>query len=128
MNGSLDRLDLSSKVEGLDALPEIPDGRMGDVIGSEDGMSLSDLVERVDVLDGENGENDVVSGVSEGYSGSGSEREVGDVFWRDVECDGHGEELSSCESVGSEDAARNERTRGKRVRLNLEFVAPSRYS
>lgn len=124
MNSSLDGLNLSSQVQSLHALPEVSNSRVSDIVGSKDGLSLLGLVESVDVLDGEDGEDDVVSRVSKSDSGSGSEREVGNVFGRDVEGDGHREESSGSESVGSEDAVRSEG--GVSLSANFKWIASSR--
>jgi hypothetical protein len=100
----LNGLNLSSNVELLGLLPQVSDARVSDVVGTHDGLGLLGLVVRVDVLDGEDGEDGLVPRVSESDSGARLEGEVVNVGLGDVEGDGHGEEGSGGESEGVSDA------------------------
>jgi hypothetical protein len=106
---SLDSLNLSSDVELLGLLPQVSNARVSDIVSSHDGLRLLRLVVRVDVLDGEDGENGLVPRVSESDSGARLEREVVDVGLRHVEGDGHGEEGSGGESEGVSNATATRR-------------------
>lgn len=103
VRGRSNGLDLSSDVELLGGLPEESNGRVGNVVGAENLLSFEGLVGPVDVVDGQDGEDVVVSGVSEGDARASLEG--GSLLGVNVEGDGHGEEGTRGDSEGLDDAA-----------------------
>ena len=59
------------------------------------------FVRSVNVIDGQDGEGRLVSGISESDSDAGSQSEDLDILSRDVECDRDGEETTLALSVVS---------------------------
>ena len=98
MSGELDRLHLSPDVEFFHPLVEVSDCRVGDIICSEDFGSLFDLVKGVDVLDCEDSQRLVVSGIEQSETHTSLQPEGVNFFLRDVQGDGDGEQCAICES------------------------------
>ena len=101
----LDGLDFTTDVVLLDVLSLISNGRVRRIVGAQDLLVLELEVGLVEVLDGQDGEASVVSRVAEGDSGALLEAELLDLLLRDIESDGHGEEVAVLESQGVSNAA-----------------------
>lgn len=107
--GRLDGLDLSADVEFLDELSLVRDGGVGRVICAQDLFVFKLEVGLEDVFDGQDGETSVVSGVSKSDTAALGQAELVDLFLRNVESDGHGEEVAILQSQGVSDAERSRR-------------------
>ncbi|KAI3482287.1 hypothetical protein L1887_55048 [Cichorium endivia] len=89
-----DRLDLAADVELLDALVQVGDGGMREIVRAKDGLGLAHLVDGVDVGDGDGGDGVVVARVAQCDAGALGDAERLDLRLVDVEGDGHGEEVA----------------------------------
>lgn len=87
----LDRLDFSTNVKLLDLIPKIGDRRMSDIICAENFLRLQDLVGRIDILDRQDCQSVVVSGIPECDSSTGLDSKLLYVGFGDVECHWDGE-------------------------------------
>lgn len=95
---------IASDVVLLDAVPKIRDGRVGDIVCSEDVDSFPDTIIRVDVLDSDDGQRLVIPRVTESKTGTRRDAEAGDIVGRNIEGDGHGEQSSIREPEGVHNA------------------------
>ena len=98
VSGELNCLHFSADVEFFYSLVEVSDRRVGNIVCPEHLGCFSDLVKGVDVLNREDSECLVISGVEECEAHTGLEAEGVDLFLRDIEGDGDGEERAICES------------------------------
>ncbi len=104
VSGLGDGLNFTTDVEFLDGLVEVGDGRVSEVIGTEDSLGLTNLVDGVDVGDGKDGDGVVVTRVTESDTGTLLETEGLDLLLVDIESDRHGEEVSIGQTHGLETA------------------------
>lgn len=97
-----DGLDLTTDIELLDALVEIGDGGVSKVIGAKDSLCLANLIDGVDVGDGDDGDGVVITRVAESDAGALLNGKSLDLGLVDIESDGHGEEVSVGQTHGLE--------------------------
>ena len=109
----LDSLYFTTDVVLLDVLALVGDGRVRRIVGAQDLLVLELEVGLVEVLDSQDGKASVVSRVAEGDSSALLETELLDLLLRDIESDGHGEEVAVLEAQGVPDAADPLRTHPK---------------
>lgn len=105
VSGELDRLHFSPDVEFFHPLVEVSDCRVGDIVCSEDFGSFFDLVKGVDVLNREDSQRLVVSGIEQSEAHASLQPEGVDLFPRDIQGDGDGEQCPVCESQVLDHAA-----------------------
>ena len=87
-----DGLDATTDVEVLDALVEVGDGRVGSIVRAKDSLGLTDLVNGVNIVNGENGDSVVVTRVTEDNPGALLEAKGLNLVLIDIEGNRHGEE------------------------------------
>jgi hypothetical protein len=100
---SIDGVELSADIELLDGVVEVLDGGML-LIATEDLVGLLSLVWLVDIVDGNDRKVAVIAEVAEGESTARSDLEAVNGLLRNIEVDGHGEEVAICKSVVLDDA------------------------
>ena len=105
---ALDNLDLTTNVDITSGLVEVLDGRVL-WVPTEDELGLGLLVGPVDVVDGQDNDVAVVTRVAEGDTVAGLEVEALDLVLREIEVDGHGEEVAVGETVVLADAEPGQR-------------------
>lgn len=98
VSGELDRLYFSADVEFFYSFVEVSDRRVGNIVCPEDLGCFSDLVKGVDVLNREDSQCLVISGVEQCETHTGLQSERVDLLLRDIQGDGDGEECTICES------------------------------
>ena len=98
MVGELDCLHFPTDVELFYPLVEVSDRRVGGIIRSENVGSLFGLIEGVDVLNSEDCQCLVVSGVEQSEAHVRFQPEGVNLRLRDVQGDGDGEQCAICES------------------------------
>lgn len=97
---AVDGLELAANVVLLDRLVEVLDGGVCYVVVLvEDLPGLLLLVRLVDIVDRDDSEVAVVAEVAEGDAGALLDANLIDGLFRDVECDGNGEEVAVSETV-----------------------------
>lgn len=84
---SLDGLNVSSNVELLDGLVEVLDSRVSKIIVSKDLDSLLDLIGSVDVLNSQDGDGVVVTGVAESNALVDLQGDAVDILLGDIQVD-----------------------------------------
>jgi len=115
VSGELDRLHFSPDVEFFHSLVEVGNCRVGDIICSEDLGSFFNLVKGVDVVDCEDSQCLVISGIEQSETHAGLQPEGVDLFPRNVQGDGDGEQCTICESQVLDHAAWMLQPRGSSV-------------
>ena len=98
VSGKLNSLHFSADIEFLYSLVEVSDRRVGNIVCPEDLGCFFDLVKGVDVLNREDGQCLVISRVEQCETHTGLQSEGVDLFLRDIQGDGDGEERAVCES------------------------------
>jgi len=100
---ALNHLDLTTNVDIASGLVEVLDGRVLGVT-TENELGLGLLVGPVDVVDGQDADVAVVTGVAKSNAVAGLEAETLDLVLGKIEVDGHGEEVAVGETVVLADA------------------------
>ena len=84
VSGKLNRLHFSADVEFFHPLVEVSDRRVGNIICPEDADTFFDLVKSVDVLNREDSQCLVVSGIEQSETHARVQSEGVDLFLRDI--------------------------------------------
>jgi hypothetical protein len=83
----LNGLNVSSDVEFLDGLVEVLDRGVSNIVVTKDLNGLFDLVGSVDVLNSQDGDGIVVTGIAKSNALVGLQRKAIDIFLRDIQVD-----------------------------------------
>jgi hypothetical protein len=83
----LNGLNVSSDVEFLDGLVEVLDSGVSNIVVTKDLNGLFDLVGSVDVLNSQDGDGIVVTGIAKSNALVGLQRKAIDIFLRDIQVD-----------------------------------------
>lgn len=124
MHQAVNGLELAANVEVLSSVVQVLDGRVSNVtvlVEDKAGLLLparyqrtfpcargcrGSLVGLVDILDGHDGEVAVVTEVAEDNASTGLHTDLVNGLLRDIEGDGHGEDIAVGKTLSLNDAAR----------------------
>lgn len=104
VGGQLDSLELATDVVVIDLAAQVRNSRVGWVVSAEHVDSLLDLVGLPDILDGDDGECGVITGVTEGDASTWHNVLALEVLLRDVERDRHGKDGAVGQAQGVNNA------------------------
>ena len=94
----LDGLDLATNVEFLYTFVEVSNGWVSGVVGSENFSSFLNEIGLVNIVNCDDRKWFIITRITENNSRSRFDRELVNIFLRDIQCNGHGEESAVGES------------------------------